>query len=166
MQGLAPEARAGVRLPRHCLLLTLLLLLTVAAGPFAQSASASKAWCRTDPVISVNGYVSDVFVSGPLTALLQVTGPTEIVVTVPVGVDAWLVLADLGFGRGTNVTFEESHSLENSTQGAEVRIEVYVPSRDDAMPVRVEVAPRLLGLLSPVSAEGTANQWIVVMARL
>lgn len=166
MRGLVPEDRAAVRVSRRYAVLCSLLLLIIAAGPFARPAAASKAWCRTDPVIMVDGYLSDIFVAGPLTALLTVTGPTQIVVTVPVGVSAWQVLPDLGFGRGTNVTFQESPSLTKTSRGAEVQVAVYVPSSDPEMPVRVEVAPRLLGLLWPVSADGTANEWIVVMAYL
>jgi hypothetical protein len=163
MRGLVPTECGACRLPRRFLLVALLLVMfTAFSGPLTQSASASKAWCRTDPLISVDGYLTDVFVAGPLDAVLHVTGPTEIVVTVPVGVDAWLVLADLGFGRGTNLTFEESSSLAKTWDGVEIQVAVYVPASDDAMPIRVEVAPRILGLLWPASAEGTANEWIVM----
>ena len=166
MRGLEPAEHSVRRLPRRRLLLCLFVLFTMLSGPLAQSASASKAWCRTDPVIMVDRYVTDVFVSGPLSALLTVTGPTEIVVTVPTGVDASLVLADLGFGRGTNVSFKESKSLKRDKQGVEIKVAVFVPSSDEDMPVRVEVAPRILGLLSPASTEGTANEWIVMRTRV
>jgi hypothetical protein len=157
-----PLARA--RLARS-LFLAFALLLTVAAGPFVRDVAASKIWCRTDPVVMVDGHLSDIFVSGPLDAILRVTGPNQVVVTVPAGVDAWLAIADLGFGRGTTVSFAESEALERTDDGVEAIISVYVPARY-AMPVRVEVAPRLIGLLNPIMAEGVANQWIVVEAVL
>src|SRR3954466_6253776 len=75
--------------------LTLLALLLTTSGAFA-----GRTWCRTDPVVTINDSVADVFVGGPLTAPLQVTGPTQVVVTVPMGVNAGLLLSDLGFGRG------------------------------------------------------------------
>ena len=42
-----------------------------------REASASKAWCRTDPVVSIGGYVTDIFVAGPLTAPLLVIHGTR-----------------------------------------------------------------------------------------
>jgi len=143
-----------------------LLLGILAISTAVAPAAASKCWCRTDPVVLVGGQLADVFVSGPLDAPLLVTGPTQIVVTVPVGVDAYLLLGDLGFGRGTTVSFAEASDLEVSPQGIELRIATYVPALDDAMPVRVEFAPRLIGILWPDAADGTANQWIVFEVKL
>ena len=141
----------------RALLLALLLMPVVADG-----ATATRAWCRTDPVVRIKGDLADVFVAGPLTAPLQVTGPNEIVVTVPRGVKASLVLNDLGFGQGNTVTFKRSRRLRVTRNGMEVRIKVRVPATDGDMPVRVEFAPRVVGVLSPASAEGTANEWITL----
>ena len=152
---------------RDCLplLLPALVLACGAATVAAPEAGAYRTWCRTDPVVSVGGVVVDVFVSGPLNAPTLVTGPTLVVVTVPRGVDAWLVASDVGFGRGERVSFEESGALRATVGGVEVRVDVYVPSRDDDMPVLVEFAPRVVGLLAPASAEGTANRWVSLEAR-
>jgi hypothetical protein len=148
----------GGRLRRPSLVpaLALVVLAFVLAAP---GAAAVKGWCKTDPVIMVDGQIADVFVSAPLYAPLKVTGPTQIVVTVPVGVDAWLVASDLGFGRGEVVTFAESSDLQRTATGVEVEVAVYVPATT-AMPVRVEFAARLLGILAPAWAEGTANAWV------
>src|SRR5687768_1966936 len=144
---------------RFMMALTLgLLALAVTALP----ASATKGWCRTDPVVLIGGQVADIFVSGPLTAPLLVTGPNQVIVSVPVGVPAHLVLADLGFGRGTLVEFRESHALRVTDEGVEVRIDVYVPATDSAMPVRVEFAPHVIGILWPSQVEGTANSWVTL----
>ena len=150
---------------RFSLLLIALLLAWGGSMVMAPRAAAYRTWCRSDPVIIIDGVLVDVFVSAPPDALLTVTGPTEIVVTVPRDVDVWLVVTDLGFGRGESVRFEESGGLKATEDGIEVRVEVYVPSRDDDMPVRVEFAPRILGLLAPTSAEGTANRWIELEVR-
>lgn len=142
------------------------VLVFVAVVALAGPVAAGRSWCRTDPVIAVDGTLADVFVSGPVEAPLLVTGPTEIVVTVPVGVDAQLILAELGFGKGQVVTFRESPKLKRTATGIQLEIGVYVPAVDSDMPVRVEFAPRIVGLLAPESVEGTANQWVVLKTRL
>jgi hypothetical protein len=134
--------------------MTILLVLSTS------TASASVGWCRADPVIMVEGDIADIFVSAPLDALLKVTGPTQIVVSTPAGVDAFLIASTLGFGRGEIVEFEQSRRLKVSDGGIELQIEVFVPATDDELPVLVEFVPRLLDILSPVSSQGTANDWI------
>ena len=149
---------AGLVNRRRKLALALAALVYLVALP---GADAHRTWCRTDPVVVIGGTTADIFVAGPLDAPLLVTGPTEIVVTVPVGVDAWLVASDLGFGYGDVVEFAQSPRLRQTATGIDVEVRVLVPARE-AMPVLVEFAPRLLGLLSPASAEGTANTWITL----
>jgi hypothetical protein len=151
------------RLVRARYALFALIALTLLLGPLTQDAAASKAWCRTDPIVVIDGHITDIFVAGPLEALLVATGPTEIVVTVPTGTDAWLLLADIGFGRGVKVSFAESDALSTTRKGVEVQVDVYVPA-SKSIPVRVDVSPRLLGILWPTSAEGVSNQWFSVRA--
>lgn len=142
-----------------------LILVAVALLVAAPGAGALRSWCRSDPVIRIDGDLADIFVAAPFRAPLRVTGPTEVVVTVPKGVDTRLVLRDPGFGRGVNVAFEHSRRLEVSDRGIEVQVRVLVPADDDTMPVRVEFAPRVVGVLRPASAEGTANHWITLRTR-
>ena len=96
----------------------------------------------------------------------MVTGPTEIVVSTPVGVDVALAVAGPGFGHGEEVSFAESNSLELTAEGIEVRIKVRVPAHSDAMPIRVEFAPGVVGVLQPAATEGHANEWISLRTRL
>jgi len=110
----------------------------------------------------IDGDVADVFVSAPPDAPLKVSGPTRIVVSTPPGVDAVLIASTLGFGRGEVVEFAQSPSLKVGPEGIELRIRVSVPATDDEMPVLVEFAPRVVGVLAPVAAQGTANDWISV----
>jgi hypothetical protein len=110
----------------------------------------------------IDGDLADVFVSAPVDAPLKVTGPTEIVINVPKKVSAGLILAGVGFARGEDVTFDTSSRLKSTQLGIEVRIDVFVPSTDDSMPVRVEFSPRVVGILNPASAEGFANTWVSV----
>jgi hypothetical protein len=133
----------------------------------AQAAAAGVGWCRSDPLVAIGGEVADVFVAAPPDAPLRVTGPTQIVVTVPKrGVSAELVLATVGFGHGEEVTFVESSHMKVTDAGIGVRIDVFVPANDDAMPVRVEFAPRVVGILNPAAAEGVANTWVTVATAL
>lgn len=158
-----PLRPRGFRIPSA--LLAALLALTF----LVQGTDAQRAWCKTDPIVVIDGATADIFVSAPLGSLLQavltVTGPNQIVVTVPQGVNAWLLLSDLGFGRGNVVTFAQSPNLRVTADGIEVRVATYVPATG-SFPVRVEFAPRLLGLLSPASAEGTTNTWITLTTTL
>jgi hypothetical protein len=41
-----------------------------------------------------------------------------------------------------------------------VSIKAFVPANDDEMPVDVEFAPRVVGLLAPDRAQGLANDWM------
>src|SRR5688572_15001454 len=72
------------------------LAALAALAAAARGVDARRAWCRTDPIVIIDGAIVDVFVSAPLgelvTAILTVTGPNKIVVTVPEGVNAWLLL--------------------------------------------------------------------------
>ncbi len=70
-----------------------------------RSVGAIRGWCKSDPLILINGVLADITYDAPLDALLKVTGPTQVVVTVPHGVNAKLVLAGPGFGRGERVSF-------------------------------------------------------------
>jgi len=134
--------------------------MTVLMVVSASTATAGVGWCRSDPVIMVNGDVADIFVTAPAEALLVVTGPTQIVVTTPPEVDAALIVSTLGFGRGEIVEFEQSNSLKVRDDGIDLRIQVFVPAINDQLPVVVEFSPRLLDVLSPVTSEGSANEWI------
>lgn len=141
--------------------------LALAAAPFAvgsRSARAGRGWCRSDPLISINGELADIFVDAWLDAPLDVTGPTEIVVAVPRGVRAALVLAGPGFGKGENVRFVRSRKLKKKKSGIQIGVSVFVPAVEEG-PVGVEFAPRVVGILDPVRAEGTANRWVALSAR-
>ena len=138
----------------------------LALGFIDPSASAGVGWCRTDPVVVVDGRVADIFVSARFDDLSKINGPTEIVVSTPVGIDAELVIATAGFGYGEKVRFVQSESLQVTSQGIEVRVKVRVPARVDAVPVRVELAARVVGVLQPDEAEGNANNWIPLRSPL
>lgn len=159
---MARSPRRRRRIPARSRLLVVLTLAALMFVVMAPAASAARAWCRTDPIVVIDGTLADVFVSGPLLAPLKVTGPTRLIITVPEGVKTSMILTDLGFLRGYDYQLKQSSELRKTGRDIDVRIEVYVPARDSSMPVKVEFAPRLLGILWPDSAEGTANQWITL----
>lgn len=107
----------------------------------------------------------DIFLTGPLLAPLKVTGPNQIVVRTPEGIDSTLLLAGPGFGRGEKVTTETAPNLKVRGDEFEVEVRVYVPARSN-MDVGVEFAPNVVGVLTPDRAEGRANQWITLRTTL
>ena len=123
--------------------------------------AAGRGWCRADPLLLVNGETADVWVGSTLQALLDTTGPIRLAVTTPVGVHAQHVISDLGFGRGYDISIGTSPDLEWSSESIELEIAVWVPARSD-LPVTVEFAPRVLGILWPASASGSTNSWVIV----
>ena len=134
-------------------------LAAAGLGGSVSPVGAIRGWCRSDPLIAINGDLADIFCTAPLTAPLYVTGPTEIVVTVPRGVRAKLILAGPGFGQGEEVRFDESRKLKETESGIEVNVAVWVPARNE-MEIGVEFAPRIIGILNPDRAQGTVNEWI------
>jgi hypothetical protein len=138
----------------------------VGGGLVVPEAGAHRSWCRSDPVLKFERDLADVLVSAPVDAPLRVTGPNRIVVTVSMGVDTDLILEGPGFGKGENVTIARSNRLRVTDQGIELHVKVYVPAAGDQMPVRLEFAPRVVGLLSPASAAGRSNEGVVLRTRL
>lgn len=128
-------------------------------------AGAGAGWCRSDPIMLIQGNIVDIFVTGPLLAPLQVTGPNQIVVRTPPGIDSTLLLAGPGFGRGEKVTTETAHHLKVHDDEFEVEVRVYVPARSN-IDIGVEFAPNILGILAPDTAEGKANKWVTLRTTL
>jgi hypothetical protein len=146
-------------LPAVALVALILLLPT-------HPADAGKGWCRTDPAVLLDGQLADIWVASTLDAFTVATGPTQIVVTVPIGTTVSPVISDLGFGYGYDVQFVESADLARTEAGLDVTVAVWVPASDDTLPVQVDFVPRVVGVLAPASAEGTANMWVTLDATL
>jgi hypothetical protein len=138
----------------------------VLAGAGINAASAGRSWCRVDPVVMIDGQLADIFVSSDLKMLLgQATGPIKIKVSIPEGSRGWVVLSDLGFGRGYDIDFIETSDLARVNRRTPVIVDVYAPAKDSSLPVTVTFAPRTLSsslkdILFGMSADGNANEWI------
>jgi hypothetical protein len=140
-----------------------IVLAALAAVLIAPSGTvtATIGWCKSDPLVQIGPNVVDIILSAPLNAPLKVTGPNEIVIIVPETVSATAVRL-VGFGQGEVVSIDHSHKLKVTEDGIEVVVRAFVPSIDDTMPVVLDFAPNILGLLNPASAQGFANTWITL----
>ena len=140
--------------------LALLLVLNV------PDAGAILGWCAKDPVVKIDGRTADIWVASHDALHEAITGPIQIVVTVPAGVPTELLAADLGFGKtGYAVAFVQDPALaQDAGVRTQVRVAVFVPATDPTLPVRVDFAPRS-SPLSPASAIGTVNSWVWLTTR-
>lgn len=137
-----------------------LALSVLALALTAPGVGAGVGWCPEDPVVAIDGEIGDIIYSVMFDDLPKVNGPTRIVVITPVGVAVKLAIAGAGYGYGEHVSFAESKSLKVTSQGIEVWIKVHVPASVDELPVRVEFAPHVVGVLEPATVEGTTNDWV------
>jgi len=175
------QGRSG-RLP---LLLTLVVALSIASG--TGEAEAYRGWCRADPQFQINGETALVIIGARVGDLRSAralsTGRIGIVLTVPSGTHARYLASNKGFGDGFDVEIEHSHELKVIDGGLPVRVAVYVPMSDSVVEIRASFIPAgsafqandhadpgsggsgnggRKGDLSPGTAFGTANEWIVV----
>lgn len=115
----------------------------------AEGVEAGISWCRTDPIVTVNGTSVHVYVLSTLEMYDAVTGPTEITVTYPQGtnVSARISSNDNGFGRGYRLSLRSASGLQVSGSNLQIVVEVRVGATDDSLPVRLEVVRIADGLL-------------------
>lgn len=135
------------------------------AGAGIRAASAGLSWCRVDPVVSIDGQLADIFVASDVKMLLAATGPIKLRIAIPKGSKKLVVLTDLGFGKGYNISWVETSTLVRKDGRTPVTVEVYAPANDSSLPVTVTFAPRSLGsslgdILFGMNAEGSANSWV------
>ena len=92
------------------------------------------------------------------------SGPTEVRITVPVGVSTELISTDEGFaGQGYEVEFAESENLDATYMGVQIGVSVRVPAAVE-LPVKVKVTDGDdRGLNRDI---GTTNAWVRLGARL
>jgi hypothetical protein len=123
------------------------------------SAQAGISWCRTDPLITVNGATGHVYVESIWEMFEYCTGPVKINVDVPKGADASAEPLDNGFGRGYNITFSNGNGLKSRGPFTDVRISARVPCQRQDIPVRVyfhsDDKPQF-----DATVYGVANEWI------
>lgn len=142
----------------------ILALFFVALVVGVPDVSAGRTWCRTDPVIKVDGQVADIWVSSYTEMNTSATGPVKIVVPIPTGSTGAVYAMDNGFGQGYQISFVKSSSMQRTATHTQVRVQVYAPAKDSTLPVQVDMMPRSqngnTGVLLGASASGTANKWV------
>lgn len=137
-----------------------LALAAVPALSVADDALAGITWCRTDPIITLNGKKFHIYVLSTQAMFTQRTGPTEIIVKYPSGVNATgsLVSGDNGFGLGYNLNLQATSGLSYTSTSYQVIVRVRVGANDSTLPVRMEAVRASDGKLVGTS-QAYANNW-------
>lgn len=73
--------------------------------------NASIFWCKADPTVLIDGNRVDINVYSTSENLEEVTGPTDVLISVPPGVSTELVSRDTDFRRGWEISFEQDEEL-------------------------------------------------------
>jgi hypothetical protein len=136
------------------LALALMLVLQV------NTASAGIGWCRTDPLITVNGRTGHVYLDSTDAMMTSATGPILLEIRVPVGSTTAAVPLDSGFGYGYSITFKEDAELATRGPFSEVRVSAFVPAKDSSLPVKVTFHADRANLRESIKTS-TANTWIL-----
>jgi hypothetical protein len=127
-------------------------------------AGAYRTWCRSDPVVKINGHNANLYVSAYVRdmrlARKLALAATELIITVPRGVDVRDLAHDRGFGHGYLVHVVQTDELLASSLVVPVRVEARVPMRRDDVPIKVQFVPRRRGFLKSGEGRGRANAWI------
>jgi hypothetical protein len=136
------------------------LLAVLALVAFITPARADIMWCKTDPVITLNGAVVDISVAIPLEYVPLVNGPVRYEVKTPASTRRQLVVNDLGYnGYGSEVIFTNGNgTVQNGKIPTTVR--VYVPIDESRLAPGDNVPAELTIIaddLSLVVTEGTSE---------
>jgi hypothetical protein len=112
-------------------------------GSVAMPVRAGKGWCRSDPVVSLNGVNLQFWIAIPLDDQSDVIGSIMITFLAPRSSNLTLVSSDPGFnGFGETVQLASNGSRINPDGSFTVRVSVSVPLRgNDDVPLQVEVVP-------------------------
>lgn len=127
-------------------------------------ADAAVKWCKSDPIVRLDGTQVQILVAIPEDYQSLVNGPIAVEVSTPKSVDRELILTDAGFnGFGEVVHFTDLFSLSsiiqiNNTFTMRIRVQVPIDrsslAETDVIPVEVTVIP---DNASAVVVYGTAD---------
>ncbi len=131
--------------------------LTVAP---VRRALAGLAWCRTDPVVRIDGRRLDIGVEAQETMLDNRTGPIKVRVQIPENSTFAVVYADNGFGLGYDIDPVRLAGLEREPGRTQYRVRVYCPSSASEL-VHIYTDPLDSNHGSAFNT-GLANDWITV----
>lgn len=138
-----------------CILIPLLIMLSLAFP-----AKASWSWCKSDPIVALDGRLVDIQVDIPLEYVPLVNGPTSFEIQRPKSVESTVLVSDLGYmGQGTRVYFTDGAGVIKENEFA-TKIQVKVPI-DKSRLADGEVVPAIVTITAdnagPVVVEGTSD---------
>jgi hypothetical protein len=143
------------------------LALLVPARPVA----AGRQWCRVDPVFRftdagdpLRTVTTNVNVLTEVGAEVDSTGPIELVVTVPEGIETELLSQDEGLGHGYDIAVESDTRGGRSRRHVKIAVAARVPATGRHR-IRLEFVPDSI-VEDADAAQGWTNDWIVVRTRL
>ena len=142
---------------RSVMVLLPVLMLLVLALP----AQAVMRWCKTDPVVTLNGTPVDIQVDVPLEYVALVNGPVRVEVLTPKPVARQLILSGPGFNlHGEQVVFlNRTGTVVDKRFPTTVRVRVPIDKTrlraGEVVPVQVTVLPSNAPL--PVIVQGTSD---------
>ena len=131
-----------MRMLRQCSTVGIILLLALVLN--SQLVEAGRLWCKADPVVSIDDRIVSISLAIPLEYLLLVDGPTIIEITVPESVDRLVVVNDVGFLRGSIITFKHGGVVQDGQ--IPVRIEASVSINDAALAPSEDVPLEIMAL--------------------
>lgn len=139
-----------------CTLITFLAILVLALP-----GRAALTWCKSDPIVRLDGTLVDITVGIPLEYESLVTGPVRIEVQTPESVERELVLSGPGFnGYPEEVRFSDNTGeVEDKQFPATIKVRMPVDKSRLAPGERVPVEVTILADNAPVPVivEGTSD---------
>jgi hypothetical protein len=150
--------------------ITLLGAAALGAVPGAKlpaPVAASIAWCKADPQLLVGDRETHINLSSYEVMVDLATGPIQLIVEVPTGMEGKTEVldTDAGFGSGYTLQIVANPELKDSSAGLDILVQALAPASDGSLPVHLEVVPVTSGKASKV-AKGSANEWIRAKAKL
>jgi hypothetical protein len=136
-----------------------LCLVLLALVIFAAAASAGVTWCRSDPIVELNGKRVQIWVAVPEQYASQVSGPIQIEINAPAVVNRQLLLTDAGFnGQGESVSFTTNNGTLLPDGSFYMTFIIQVPMNGvyTTVPVHIEV-------VNPDGSKSyySGSQWVV-----
>ncbi len=124
-----------------------LVFIVFALVSWVAPASAALAWCKADPVVTLNGAIVDVSVAIPLEYVPLVNGPVHYEIYTPRSTKRQLIVNDLGYnGHGSKVIFKDgSGTVQDGHIPTTVRVHIPI---DKERLAPGEVVPAELTLIA------------------
>jgi hypothetical protein len=132
-----------------------LLVMLVSVLPV----NAGLTYCKSDPIIQLNGTLVDISVAIPLKYVPLVNGPVSYEIQTPKSTVRELILSDAGYnGHGITVTFTDGGIEKNGWIPTKIKVRVPIDKSqldvDEVVPAKLSVLPDNGSL---VVAEGTSD---------